>query len=195
MCFFHVVHLQAAPSDRRTTPSDVKLFSELCDKFLPALIASSQLLVSSTTTECDRRHGYTTARRRSYAESLCQQVYSDLVGLIGCFSNPETRGDSQLCDALAREQAQQEELCDILSRLYDVTQPDEEKVLSQSTMTFTVLVCLCWFICVQCITGVSFSLVVDQIICKERPSVPTGGDRRAVHREDGAAGTLCQAGE
>ncbi|XP_044059532.1 NACHT and WD repeat domain-containing protein 2 isoform X2 [Siniperca chuatsi] len=118
---------EAATFDLRT-PTDGQLFSELCDNFLPGLITSSQLLVYTTTTECDHRHGYTTARRRGYAESLCQQVYSDLVGLIDSVHILETSEDSQLDGALAREQAEQEELCDILSRLYDVIRPEEEEV-------------------------------------------------------------------
>ncbi|XP_070825762.1 NACHT and WD repeat domain-containing protein 2 [Chaetodon trifascialis] len=119
---------EAATFDLKTTPTDEQLFSELCDSFLPSLITSSQLLVYTTATECDPRHGYTTARRRGYAESLCQQVYSDLVGLIDSANVSETSEDSQLGDALAREQAEQEELCDILSRFYDVIRPEEEKV-------------------------------------------------------------------
>lgn len=114
-----------------TTPTDGQLFSELCDNFLPGLITSSQLLVYTTATECDPRHGYTTARRRGYAERLCQQVYSDLLGLIDSVKVSETSKDSQLCDALAREQAEQEELCDTLSQLYDVSRPEEEKVRMQ----------------------------------------------------------------
>lgn len=35
---------------------------------------------------------------------------------------------SPLSNALSREQAEQEQLCDILSRFYDVIQPEEEKV-------------------------------------------------------------------
>ncbi|XP_037631753.1 NACHT and WD repeat domain-containing protein 2-like isoform X1 [Sebastes umbrosus] len=119
---------EAATFDLQTAPTDGQLFSDLCDNFLPGLITSSQLLVYTTTTECDRRHGYTTARRRGYAESLCQQVYSDLVGLIESWSILESREGSQLGDALAREQAEQEELCDVLARFYDVIRPEEEKV-------------------------------------------------------------------
>ncbi|XP_076590539.1 NACHT and WD repeat domain-containing protein 2 isoform X2 [Chaetodon auriga] len=119
---------EAATFDLKTTPTDEQLFSELCDSFLPGLITSSQLLVYTTATECDPRHGYTTARRRGYAESLCQQVYSDLEGLIDCVNVSETSEDSQLGDALAREQAEQEELCDILSRFYDVIRAEEEEV-------------------------------------------------------------------
>ncbi|XP_027135917.1 NACHT and WD repeat domain-containing protein 2 isoform X4 [Larimichthys crocea] len=112
----------------RTTPSDGQLFSDLCDDFLPGLITSSRLVVYTSATECDRRHGYTTARRWSYAESLCQQVYSDLLELIDSVNILETREDSQLGEALAREQAEQEQLCDILSRFYDIIRPEEEKV-------------------------------------------------------------------
>ncbi|XP_054457796.1 NACHT and WD repeat domain-containing protein 2 [Anoplopoma fimbria] len=121
---------EAATFDLRTTPTDSQLFSELCDDFIPGLITSSQLLVYTTTTECDCRHGYTTARRRGYTESLCQQVCADLVGLIDSWSISESSEGSQLGDALAREQAEQEELCDTLSRLYDVIRPEEEKVRS-----------------------------------------------------------------
>ncbi|XP_026231645.1 NACHT and WD repeat domain-containing protein 2 isoform X1 [Anabas testudineus] len=118
---------ETATDHLRTTPTDGQMFSELCDTFLPALITSCQLLVYTTTTECDRRHGYTTARRRSYAESLCQQVHFDLVTLINSWKVVET-GDSQLCDALAREQTEQEELCDSLRRFYDISRPEEAKV-------------------------------------------------------------------
>lgn len=54
-------------------------------------------------------------------------MYSDLVGLI----DRQTSGDLQLGDALAREEAEQEELCDILSRFYDVIRPEEEEVRIQ----------------------------------------------------------------
>ncbi|XP_051253051.1 NACHT and WD repeat domain-containing protein 2 isoform X1 [Dicentrarchus labrax] len=118
---------EASTPDQRT-PTDGQLFSELCDNFLPGLITSSQLLVYTTATECDRRHGYTTARRRGYAKSLCQQVYSDLVGLIDSLDILESSEASQLGDALSREQAEQEELCDIMSRFYDIVRPEEEKV-------------------------------------------------------------------
>ncbi|XP_037315873.2 NACHT and WD repeat domain-containing protein 2-like [Pungitius pungitius] len=116
---------EAATFDPRTTAVESQLLSELCDNFLPGLITSSQLLVYTTTSKCDCRHGYTKARRRGYAESLCQQVYSDLVVLIDSWSISDV---PQPGDALAREQAEQEELCDTLSRLYDVMRPEEEKV-------------------------------------------------------------------
>ncbi|XP_034405001.1 NACHT and WD repeat domain-containing protein 2 [Cyclopterus lumpus] len=119
---------EATTFDLRTTPTDSYLLSELCDDFLPGLITSSQLLVYITTTKCDCRHGYSTARRRGYAESLCQQVYSDLVGLIDSSSVLESSDGSQLGDALTREQAEQEELCGTLSRLYDIIRPEEEEV-------------------------------------------------------------------
>lgn len=100
------------------------LFSQLCDSFLPSLITSSQFLVYSTTTVCDQRLGYTATRRRGYVESLCQQVYADLIRLTGSVS-----GDVPLvCDAVAREQEEQEELCDLLSSFYDISRPEEEKV-------------------------------------------------------------------
>lgn len=50
-------------------------------------------------------------------------MYSDLVVLTDGWSISEVSGD-----VLAREQAEQEELCDTLSRLYDVIRPEEEKV-------------------------------------------------------------------
>uniref|UniRef100_A0A3B4WL29 NACHT and WD repeat domain-containing protein 2-like n=1 Tax=Seriola lalandi dorsalis TaxID=1841481 RepID=A0A3B4WL29_SERLL len=111
-----------------TALTDGQLFSELCDNFLPGLITSRRLLVYTSTTECDHRHGYTTARRRSYAMSLCQQVYSDLVGLIDSWNMLDVREGFQLGDALAREQAEQEELCYTLSRLYGIIRPEEEEI-------------------------------------------------------------------
>lgn len=50
------------------------------------------------------------------------------MALINSLNILETREDSQLCDALAREQTEQEELCGILGRFYDVGRPEEEKV-------------------------------------------------------------------
>ncbi|XP_026171557.1 NACHT and WD repeat domain-containing protein 2 [Mastacembelus armatus] len=117
-----------AATSELLAPTDGQLLSELCDNFLPGLITSCQLVVYTTTTECDRRHGYTTARRRCYAESLCQQVYTDLVVLIDSMNALRPRADSHLGDALAREQAEQEELCDILHRFYEVHRPEEKKV-------------------------------------------------------------------
>ncbi|XP_023254492.1 NACHT and WD repeat domain-containing protein 2-like [Seriola lalandi dorsalis] len=119
---------EAATSDLKTALTDGQLFSELCDNFLPGLITSRRLLVYTSTTECDHRHGYTTARRRSYAMSLCQQVYSDLVGLIDSWNMLDVREGFQLGDALAREQAEQEELCYTLSRLYGIIRPEEEEI-------------------------------------------------------------------
>uniref|UniRef100_A0A665UJI3 Uncharacterized protein n=1 Tax=Echeneis naucrates TaxID=173247 RepID=A0A665UJI3_ECHNA len=92
---FHLLSFKAAISDLKTELTDAQLLSELCDDFLPSLITSRRLVVYTSTTECDHRHGYTTARRRSYAKSLCQQVYSDLVGLIDRFSMFDTREEFQ----------------------------------------------------------------------------------------------------
>ncbi|XP_062275307.1 NACHT and WD repeat domain-containing protein 2-like [Scomber scombrus] len=119
---------EAEATPESSTPTDRELLSEMCDSFLRGLITSCRLLVYTTTTECDRRHGYTTARRRGYAESLCQQVYSDLAELIGGLNVSETGGDSHPGDTLAREQAEQEELCTTLSRFYDVIRPEEEEI-------------------------------------------------------------------
>lgn len=122
------LQLEAPTLELGTGPSDDQLLSELCDKFLPDLISSSQLLVYTTTTECDRRHGYTTARRRGYAESLCQQVNADLLGLVDSVKVLETSEDFLQGDTLAREQAEHAELCDIMSRFYHITRQEEEKV-------------------------------------------------------------------
>lgn len=46
-----------------------------------------------------------------------------------------TGEDSQLGDALAREQAEQEELRDALSRFYDVVRPEEEEVRMKKNKT------------------------------------------------------------
>uniref|UniRef100_G3NZZ1 NACHT domain-containing protein n=1 Tax=Gasterosteus aculeatus aculeatus TaxID=481459 RepID=G3NZZ1_GASAC len=97
-------------SERRQVERQEELLSELCDNFLPGLITTSQLIVYTTTTKCDCRHGYTKARRRGYAESLCQQVYSDLVVLTDGWSISEVSGD-----VLAREQADKHSRCNIAS--------------------------------------------------------------------------------
>lgn len=62
--------------------------------------------------------------------SLCQQVYSDLVELIDSVNMLDAREGSQLGNALAREQDEQEELCDILSRLYSIIRAEEEEVMN-----------------------------------------------------------------
>uniref|UniRef100_A0A3P9C9U8 NWD1/2-like winged helix-turn-helix domain-containing protein n=1 Tax=Maylandia zebra TaxID=106582 RepID=A0A3P9C9U8_9CICH len=103
-----------------SSPTNEKLLSELCECFLPHLVTSRQLLVYTITTECDRRHGYTSARRRGYADSLCQQVYCDLVQMTDGLNVSQSAEPSPLCDVLSREQAEQEQLCDILSRFYDL---------------------------------------------------------------------------
>uniref|UniRef100_A0A674ACP0 NACHT and WD repeat domain-containing protein 2-like n=1 Tax=Salmo trutta TaxID=8032 RepID=A0A674ACP0_SALTR len=113
--------------------SDDSLLSQLCDHFLPSLVTSCQLLVYTTTSECDPRHGYTPARRRSYAEGLCQQLYSDLLALIDSsvtMGMGESVSSAHSDDALTREQAEQEELCSLYSRLYDNHRPEEEEVRS-----------------------------------------------------------------
>ncbi|XP_030008982.1 NACHT and WD repeat domain-containing protein 2 [Sphaeramia orbicularis] len=110
---------EAAAPDQ---PTDEALLSELCDIFLPGLITSYEILLYTITTECDRRYGYTTARRRTYADSLCQQAYSDLVKLTDSFNM------SDPVDALARGKAEQEELCTELSQFYELIRPEEDEV-------------------------------------------------------------------
>lgn len=55
-------------------------------------------------------------------------MYADLVALTDSADLSETREDSLLGDVLAREQAEQEELCDIMSQFYDVIRPEEQMV-------------------------------------------------------------------
>uniref|UniRef100_A0A8C4ZGE1 NWD1/2-like winged helix-turn-helix domain-containing protein n=1 Tax=Gadus morhua TaxID=8049 RepID=A0A8C4ZGE1_GADMO len=98
-------------------PSGDHFLSQLCDDFLPSLITSSKLQVYTTTTECNSHHGFTTARRRAYTESLCLQVYSDLVDLVDRRNPLPVR---HLNDALALEMAAQQELSGVFSRLYDI---------------------------------------------------------------------------
>ncbi|XP_021170406.2 LOW QUALITY PROTEIN: NACHT and WD repeat domain-containing protein 2 [Fundulus heteroclitus] len=119
--------LKAGISEQ-TVPTPSELLPQLCDSFLPALLTSRQILLYTTTTECDHRHGYTTARRRAYADSLCQQVFSDLMALTDSSSLPQLRGKAQVIDAPSREWAEQEQLCSILAQFYSITQPEEEKI-------------------------------------------------------------------
>ncbi|XP_034024631.1 NACHT and WD repeat domain-containing protein 2-like [Thalassophryne amazonica] len=130
----HLSEITAFDHINNTALTAGQLMSDLCDIFLPGLIASCQLPVYSTTTVCDRRCGYTAGRRRCYAQSLGQQVYTDLVGLIDSSVIPETEGSvvasggSCLGCTLARERCEQEELCATLSHFYDVILPEEQKV-------------------------------------------------------------------
>lgn len=63
-----------------------------------------------------------------YAESLCQQVNADLMGLIDNIKTSETRNQQQLVDVLSREQVEPDGLCATLSQLYDVARQEEEEV-------------------------------------------------------------------
>lgn len=131
-------YLQSRSSEEaslKTKPTDGELLSELCDSFLPDLISSRHLIVYTVTTECDRRHGYTTARRLGYAESLWQQVYVDLVALTNC---SKQRQDCHVCSASWREQAEQQQLCGVLSGFYNIIQPEEEKVRVTLVSVFMV---------------------------------------------------------
>ncbi|XP_038150830.1 NACHT and WD repeat domain-containing protein 2-like [Cyprinodon tularosa] len=112
----------------QSVPTPSELLSQLCDVFLPALLSSHQLLLYSTTTECDRRHGYTTARRRAYADALCQQVFSDLMAMTDSSNVSQLRGKASVIDAPSREWAQQEHLCSILAQFYSIIQPEEEEI-------------------------------------------------------------------
>lgn len=127
-----------------TQPSGNHFLSQLCDDFLPSLISSSQLLVYTTTTECDHRHGYTNARRRAYGESLCHQVYSDLLDLVNKLNPLSARHLAHLSDASARELAGQQELSCILSRLYDVPRPEEEEVRKCCFLHSLLFHCVCF---------------------------------------------------
>ncbi|XP_037124093.1 NACHT and WD repeat domain-containing protein 2 [Syngnathus acus] len=112
----------------KASPNSKNLLSDLIENFLRSLIDTYQLEAYITTTECDRRRGYTTAKRRAYAELLCCQVYSDLVRLTDSIAESGGFGSCELSDALAWEQVEQEELCGILSRFYVITRPEMEEV-------------------------------------------------------------------
>ncbi|XP_023206508.1 NACHT and WD repeat domain-containing protein 2-like isoform X1 [Xiphophorus maculatus] len=123
--------LKADPCEQtvlKTVPTPSELLSQLCDSFLPALLTFRQLILYTTTTECDRRHGYTTARRQAYADSLCQQVFSDLMALTDSSNIPQVRGQAYVIDAPSRERAEQEQLCCILAQFYKIILPEEEKI-------------------------------------------------------------------
>ncbi|RVE64653.1 hypothetical protein OJAV_G00128090 [Oryzias javanicus] len=123
--------LEAEISDPTVAaPTHDQFLSEMCDGYLPALVTSCHLLVYTFITECDRRHGYTTARRRAYTNSLSQQVYADLVSLISSSNSSGSGGVIQNVGPfpLTGEWADQEHLCSILSGFYDIIQPQEEKV-------------------------------------------------------------------
>ncbi|KAM9801315.1 NACHT and WD repeat domain-containing protein 2 [Neosynchiropus ocellatus] len=102
------------------TPHQLQSLTELCEDFLRGLVTSCELLVYTTTTECDRRYGYTAARRQSYAESLCQQVFVDLIGLMGGFRLLHLREEGSMDES--------EELCHILSSSYEIIRPEENEI-------------------------------------------------------------------
>lgn len=109
------------------------LSTELCDTFLHGLVSSCQLLVYCTTTVCERRLGYTATRRNGYAQSLCRQAYADLLALTN--DVPGAGGE-----ALLPEREEQEELCDLLSSLYDTSRPEEDKVTVDVCPKYTIII-------------------------------------------------------
>lgn len=142
---FFLWHLQAEISDPTVAaPTHDQFLSEMCDGYLPALVTSCHLLVYTFTTECDRRHGYTTARRRAYTDSLSQQVYADLVSFIGSSSSLGSGGVFQNVGSLTGEWADQEHLCGILSGFYDIIQAQEEKVRGDVRFSDYVFELFCW---------------------------------------------------
>uniref|UniRef100_A0A3P8WMP2 NWD1/2-like winged helix-turn-helix domain-containing protein n=1 Tax=Cynoglossus semilaevis TaxID=244447 RepID=A0A3P8WMP2_CYNSE len=110
-------------ADTRAAPTDEQLHSQLCDNFLPGLVTSCHHLLYTTTTLCDPCRGYSTARRHVYAESLCQQVNADLMGLIDNIKTSETKNQQQLVDVLSREQAERDGLCKSDGIIYKVKFP------------------------------------------------------------------------
>ncbi|CAN9511577.1 unnamed protein product [Ophioblennius macclurei] len=115
-------HVEPLIPDAAPPDGDL-LLSDLRDAFLPAAVAARHLLVYTSTTVCDPRHGYTATRRRGYAESLSQQAYADLLRLTESPDAPEVKGD-----ALRREGGEQREMCRFLSGLYEVVMPEEEQI-------------------------------------------------------------------
>lgn len=55
-------------------------------------------------------------------------MHNDLIGLINRANISESREDEQVRDALDREAAEQEEICNILAQFYDIIRPEEDKV-------------------------------------------------------------------
>nr|XP_057935011.1 NACHT and WD repeat domain-containing protein 2 isoform X2 [Doryrhamphus excisus] len=123
------LHKVEASYPATSSSSEGDLLSDLIDNFLRGLVDSCQLAAFTSTTECDPRYGYTTARRRGYAEVLCHQVHSDLMRLIdSSVTNVVKMGSCYLSHALAREGVEQEEHCAELSRFYDVIRPEADQI-------------------------------------------------------------------
>ncbi|KAL0973474.1 hypothetical protein UPYG_G00204420 [Umbra pygmaea] len=124
------LHLELLPHPHPLVEalSNDNLLSQICDQFLPSLVTSCHLLVHTTTSECEPRHGCTLARKTSYVEGLCQQLYFDVMALIDGSIGVGT-GKSELtfssADAWIREQL---ELCSVYSRLYEINRLEEEEV-------------------------------------------------------------------
>ncbi|KAJ7995331.1 hypothetical protein DPEC_G00243440 [Dallia pectoralis] len=105
--------------------SNDSFLSQLCDDFLPSLVTSCRLQVYTTISECEPHSGYTPARRRSYAEGLCQQLYSDVMALIDSSLISGSASSPCAHDVSEGAQAEQKELCSIYSRLYEVSRNEE----------------------------------------------------------------------
>lgn len=86
--------------------------SQLCNNFLTNLVRSYQALIYTSTnnsSECDDK--------RSYAEELSHQLYSDLTSLI---DQSIVKERDQIPDTVS----QQRNLCHILSTLYRIERPE-----------------------------------------------------------------------
>ncbi|XP_072318013.1 NACHT and WD repeat domain-containing protein 2-like isoform X2 [Eucyclogobius newberryi] len=102
------------------------LLSALCDHFLLGLVLPRNLQVYLTTTECP--HAYTPGRRKCYAEALCHQMNSDLLKMTEHLNMSSSCSKFRCSDSFAREQLEQEELCNVMSQFYEINRPEEDNI-------------------------------------------------------------------
>ncbi|XP_055003997.1 NACHT and WD repeat domain-containing protein 2 isoform X2 [Boleophthalmus pectinirostris] len=116
----HQPKLQDSAMSTLLTPE--ALLTALCDSLL-SLVLPFNLQVYTTTTECPL--SYTPARRTCYTDSLCHQVTSDLEKMT---EHLNISFELLLSDAFAREQLEQDELCNVISQCYEIYRPEEENI-------------------------------------------------------------------
>ncbi|KAL2096485.1 hypothetical protein ACEWY4_008633 [Coilia grayii] len=121
LCYVHKIINQRKTKDLQGRDPSSDQLKVLRDDFLPSLVTSCHLEVYATTTECDRRQGYTVALRQDYIEGLCQQLFTDLSRLI----------DSTVAKKTARPghaTFQQASLCHLYSQLYRIERVEAQEI-------------------------------------------------------------------
>ncbi|TRZ02150.1 hypothetical protein DNTS_014241 [Danionella cerebrum] len=117
-CYVHKVCIPR----KRNSDVQCQRLSDLCDNFLPSLVASHKAIVHCTETKCSHIQDYTSERRLDFAVGLGEQMYEDLRTLID-----HAASNKSLVEV---ERFGQKDLCQVFSSLYRIDRAEIEKLRS-----------------------------------------------------------------